>query len=61
MRILDKSHGHNKLNIRILKLCGESIYKLLNPLLKSCLDLETDQFPSEWKKLILSQYFINLH
>ena len=36
------------LSIRMLKLCGESIYKPLNLILKSC--LETGQFPSDWKK-----------
>ena len=33
--------------IRMLKLCGESIYKPLNLILKSC--LETGHFPSDWK------------
>ena len=32
----------------MLKLCGESIYKPLNLIFKSC--LKTGQFPSEWKK-----------
>ena len=36
------------LSIRMLKLCGESIYKPLNLIFKSC--LETGQFPSGWKK-----------
>ena len=36
------------LSIRMLKLCGESIYKPLNLILKFC--LETGQFPSDWKK-----------
>ena len=36
------------LSIRMLKLCGESIYKPLNLIFKSC--LETGQFPSDWKK-----------
>ena len=43
-----KSHGHDMLSIRMLKLCGESIYKPLNLIFKSC--LKTGQFPSEWKK-----------
>ena len=38
------------LSIRMLKLCGESIYKTLNLIFKSC--LETDQFPSDWKKAV---------
>ena len=33
------------LSIRILKLCGESIYKSLNHIF-----LEIGQFPSDWKK-----------
>ena len=44
----NKSHGHDMLSIRMVKLCGESIYKPLNLIFKSC--LETDQFPSDWKK-----------
>ena len=36
------------LSIRMWKLCGESIYKPLNLIFKSC--LETGQFPSDWKK-----------
>ena len=43
-----KSHGHDMLSIRMLKLFGESIYKPLNLIFKSC--LKTGQFPSEWKK-----------
>ena len=43
-----KSHGHDMLSIPMLKLYGESIYKPLNLIFKSC--LETGQFPSEWKK-----------
>ena len=38
------------LSIRMFKLCGESIYKTLNLIFKSC--LETDQFPSDWKKAV---------
>ena len=44
----NKSHGHDMLSIRMLKLCGESIYKSLNLIFKSC--LETGQFPSDRKK-----------
>ena len=36
-------------SIRMLKLCGESIYKPLNLILKSC--LETGHFPSDWKNV----------
>ena len=44
----NKSHGHHMLSIRMLKLCGESIYKPLNLIFKSC--LKTCQFPQDWKK-----------
>ena len=36
------------LSIHILKLCGESIYKLLNLIFKPY--FQTGQFPSDWKK-----------
>ena len=49
-----KFHGHHILSVRMLKLCGESIYKPLNLICKSC--LETGQFLSKWKKLMLSQF-----
>ena len=39
-----KSHGHDMLSVRMLKLCGESIYKPLNLIFKSC--LKNGQFPS---------------
>ena len=45
---LNKSHGHDMLGIRMLKLCGESIYKPLNLICKSC--LITVRFPSARKK-----------
>ena len=39
----------------MLKLCGESIYKALNLIFKSC--LKTGQFPSEWKKANVAPVF----
>ena len=39
---------HDMLSIRMLELSGESIYKPLNLIFKSC--LETSQFLPEWKK-----------
>ena len=39
----------------MLKLCGESIYKPLNLIFKSC--LETGQFSSEWKKANVAPVF----
>ena len=43
-----KAHGHNRISIRILKICGPSICKPLEFILKSC--LEIDIIPLEWKK-----------
>ena len=43
------------LSIRMLKLCGESIYKYLNLIFKLC--LETGQFPSDWKKANVAPVF----
>ena len=43
----NKSHDHEMLSTRILKLCGESVYQPFNLLFKSC--LETGQYSSEWK------------
>ena len=45
------------LSIRMLKLCGESIYKPLNLIFKSC--LEIDQFPSIGKKVNVVPVFEN--
>ena len=42
------------LSIRMLKLCGESIYKPLNLIFKSCLD--TGQFRLIEKKVMLVQF-----
>ena len=44
----NKCHGHDMLSICMWKLCGDSIYKLLNLIFKYC--LKTSQFPSERKK-----------
>ena len=44
----NRSHVYDMLSIRMLKLCGEPIYKLFNLIFKSC--LKAGQFPSEWKK-----------
>ena len=43
-----KAHGHNRISIRILKICGPSICKPLEFIFKSC--LEFDIIPLEWKK-----------
>ena len=39
----NKAHGHDMINIRILKLCGEAICRPLNIILKTCLN--TGKFP----------------
>ena len=44
----NKAHGHDIINIRMLKLCGEAICRPLNMIFKTCLN--TGKFPSEWKK-----------
>ena len=57
IKILDpnKSDGRDMLSIRMLKLCGQSIYKSLNLIFKSC--LETGQFPLDWKKANVASVF----
>ena len=44
----NKAHGHDNMSIRMLKICGSSIYKPLEVIFKQC--IETGFFPSEWKK-----------
>ena len=44
----NKAHGHDNISIRMVKVCGPSIYKPLEIIFNQC--LETDVFPSEWKK-----------
>ena len=44
----NKAHGHDMISIRVLKLCGEAICRLLNIIFKTCLN--TAKFLSEWKK-----------
>ena len=43
-----KAHGHNNIGIRMLKICGSSIYKPLAIIFKQCID--TGIFPPEWKE-----------
>ena len=40
-----KAHGHDNINIRMLKICGSSIYKPLVIMFKQCTD--TGVFPYE--------------
>ena len=44
----NKVHGHDMLSIRMTKLCGNSICKLLSIISKDCLN--KGKFPHEWKK-----------
>ena len=44
----NKVHGHDNISIRMVKICGPSIYKPLEIVFNQC--LETVVFPSEWKK-----------
>ena len=44
----NKAHGHDKISIRMLNICGNSICRPLNIIFKTC--LRTGKFPLEWKK-----------
>ena len=44
----NKTHGHDMLRIRMIKLCGNSICKPLSIIFKDC--LSEGKFPHEWKK-----------
>ena len=44
----NKAHRHDMISIRMLKICGNSIYKPLQLIFRSC--IENGKFPSEWKK-----------
>ena len=45
---LNKAHGHDHISIRMLKICGKTICKLLECIFRECLN--TGLFPLEWKK-----------
>ena len=45
---LNKSHGHDMLSIRMIKLCGNSICKPLSITFNDC--LKEEKFPSDWEK-----------
>ena len=49
-RIVDpiKSHGHDKISKRMLKLCGDSINRPLATIFKNCFNERI--FPNDWKK-----------
>ena len=42
----NKAHGHDNISIRMVKVCGPSIYKPLEIIFNQC--LETGVFPSKW-------------
>ena len=44
----NKAHGHDKISIRMLQLCGNSICKPLELIFQQA--MESGSFPSEWKK-----------
>ena len=44
----NKAHGHDMISIRMLKICGNSIYKPLQLLFRSC--IQNGKFRSERKK-----------
>ena len=50
IRSLDqnKTHGHDEISIRMIKLCASSISKPLHLIFRNC--LENDALPKEWKK-----------
>ena len=43
-----KAHGHDKISIRMLKLCDDSLCRPLELIFKDC--LTNGKFPSDWKK-----------
>ena len=44
----NKAHGFGMISFRMLKICGDSIFKPLELIFNSC--LENGEFPIEWKK-----------
>ena len=44
----NEAHGHDNISIRMLEICGSSIYKPLEMIFKQC--IETSVFPPERKK-----------
>ena len=44
----NKAHGHDKISIRMLKLCDDSLCRPLELIFKDC--LTNGIFPSDWKK-----------
>ena len=44
----NKTHSHDMISTRMLKICDESICKALGIIFRPC--LQNGKFPSEWKK-----------
>ena len=44
----NKAHGHDMISICMLKICGNSIYKPLQLIFRSC--IKNGKFPSQWRK-----------
>ena len=44
----NKAHGHDKVSIYMIKICGKSICKALQLIFSQCID--TGSFQLEWKK-----------
>ena len=44
----NKVHGQDNISIRIIKICGKSIFKPLRKTFEEC--LRTGTFPLEWKR-----------
>ena len=53
-RDLNKTHGHDKISIRMIKICSTSIYKPLRLIFNNCID--NGIYPWESKKLMLCQF-----
>ena len=51
----NKAHGHNDIFVRTVKLCSQSIVKLLAIIFENCID--NSIFPNIWKKFNI----ISLH
>ena len=44
----NKAHGHDKVSIYMIKICGKSICEALQLIFSQCID--TGSFQLEWKK-----------
>ena len=45
---INKTHGHDEISIRMIKICDEALVKPLSLIYKNCID--TGVFPDIWKK-----------